>query len=125
MAKKSSVNIPAIQVIRIIVFLFLGFIIFLAYSKTVEFLTDSELFRVQDVLIDKSIQFIDVAELRRLKGRNIFKVDIAKLQTKIKAQYPQIAELRVIRELPDRVKVLAKKREGLFQIAVRGKYLLV
>src|SRR5258708_5029325 len=110
MAKKSNVNIPAIQIIRIIVFLFIGFICIISYNKTIEFLTTSPLFAVRDVLIDTSIQFIDVDQLRRLKGQNIFKVDIAKLHARIKAQYPQISQLRVMRQLPDRIKVLAKKR---------------
>jgi len=66
-----------------------------------------------------------VVELRRLKGRNIFKVDLVKLQDRIQAQYPQIAQLQVMRELPDRIKVLAKKREAVLQIARGGKFLLV
>ena len=88
-------------------------------------MTTSNLFTVHDVMIDSSIQFIDVADLRRLKGRNIFKVDINKLQAKIQQQYPQVAELRVMRELPDRIKVLAKKRDILFQTMWKGKMLLV
>jgi len=125
MAKKSNVNIPAIQIIRLIVFLFLGLILFSIYSKTNEFLTSSELFRVHDVVIDPSIRFIDVSELRRLKGRNIFSVDITKLQARIKAQYPQISDLQVMRDLPDRIRVLAKKRDALFQTPVKGRVLLV
>lgn len=125
MAKKSNVNIPAIQVIRLIVFLFIGFVIFVVYTRTVDFLTGSDLFTVRDVVIDRSIQFIDVSELRRLKGRNIFKVDLGQLQARIKSQYPQIAQLQVMRELPDRIKVLAKKRDALFQCPWKGKTLLV
>ena len=125
MAKKSNVNIPVIQIIRVIVFLFIGYILFIAYIKVYDFMTASELFAVQEVVVDSSIQFIDVSDLRRLKGRNIFKVDIAQLQAKIKAQYPQIAQLRVIKELPNRIKVLAQKRDALFQTPWRGKILLV
>ena len=125
MAKKSNVNIPMIQVIRIIIFLFIGFVLFISYTKMVSFLTSSALFTVRDVLIDTSIQFIDVDQMRRLKGRNIFSVDIKRLENRIRAQYPQIAQLRVMRELPDRIKVLAKKREAVFQIPWKGKFLLV
>lgn len=125
MVKKSNVNIKAIHVIRAIVFLLIGLICFASYSRVVGFLTNSNLFAVKDVLIDTSIQFIDVDQLRRLKGRNIFCVDIQKIEQRIKAQYPQIAELRVMRELPDRIKVLAKKREPVFQIPFKGKYILV
>ncbi len=125
MAKKSNVSIPAIQIIRVIVFLCIGFILFVAYTKSVEFLKESPLFTVRDVMIDTSIQFIDLPELRRLKGRNIFTVDLLKVQKRIKSQYPQIAQLRVIRQLPDRIKVLAKQRHPFFQVFQRGKLLLV
>ncbi len=125
MAKKSSVNIPAIQIIRIIVFLFLGFLAFAGYSKAVEFLTTSELFDVHDVAIDASLQFVDISDLQRLKGRNIFKVDIRRLHNRIKSQYPQVSDLTVRRELPDRLRISAKKREALFQTFHKGKTLLV
>ncbi len=125
MVKKPNVKIPAIQIIRAIVFLFIGFVLFLCYSRTMDFMTSSPLFAVNDILIESSIQFIDVAELRRLKGRNIFKVDINKLSSRIQSQYPQISQLRVVREFPDRIKVLAKKREALFQLPYKGKFLLV
>ncbi|MBI4309691.1 MAG: FtsQ-type POTRA domain-containing protein [Candidatus Omnitrophica bacterium] len=125
MAKKPSVNIPAIHVVRLIVFLFIGLVLFACYARAVEFLTTSQLFAVRDVMIDASIQFVDTGDLRRLKGRNIFKVDIQKLQDKIKAQYPQIAQLQVVRQLPDRIKVLAQKRDALVQAIVKGKVLLI
>ena len=75
MAKKSGVNISRIAVIRVIVFLFIGFILFTAYVNTSEFLTTSPLFEVKDVMIDRSIQFIDLRVLKQLKGSNIFKID--------------------------------------------------
>jgi cell division septal protein FtsQ len=125
MAKKSSVNISRIAVIRIIVFLFIGFVIFTGYVNTVEFLTSSPMFEVKDVMIDRSIQFIDLRALRDLKGANIFKVDIDKLDRQITRQYPYIAQLRVVRQLPDRIMILAKKREPLMQIYFKKKYLLL
>jgi cell division septal protein FtsQ len=121
MAKKSSVKIPAIYFIRLIVFLFLGWMLFKAW----DFLATSELFAVHDVVIDTSIQFIDTSDLKHLTGRNIFKVDLVRLHNKIKAQYPQIAELRVIRELPDRIKVLAKRRDPVIQANIKGKNLVL
>lgn len=125
MPRKSSVNIPAIQVIRIIVFLFLGLLAFFVYARTADFLTRSPLFAVKDVVIDASIQFIDTAELKKLKGRNIFMVDLMKIQKRLQSQYPQIDQLRVMRELPDRIKVLARRRDALFQVPVKSKILLV
>lgn len=125
MAKKSNVKIPGIVVLRTIVFLFIGFVLVFGYTKTYEFVTTSPLFSVKEVLVDTSIQFIDMPELKRLRGRNIFKVDILKLQARIRSQYPQISQLRVMRELPDRIKVLAKKREAIVQVNIKGKHLLI
>ena len=125
MAKKSSVNISRIAVIRIIVFLFIGFVCFTGYVNTVDFLTSSPLFEVKNVLIDRSIQFIDLRALKDLKGTNIFKVDIKKVDRQIAQRYPYIAQLSVVRQLPDRILILAKKREPLMQIYYKKKYLLL
>jgi len=125
LAKKSGVNISRIAVIRVIVFLFIGFVLFTGYVNTVEFLTSSPLFEVKDVMIDRSIQFIDLRSLKNLKGKNIFKIDIKRLERQISERYPYIAQLRVVRQLPDRILVLAKKREPLMQIYFKKKYLLL
>ncbi len=108
-----------------IVFLFIGFVFFSGYVNTVEFLTSSPLFEVKDVMIDRSIQFIDLRSLKDLKGNNIFKIDIKKIDRQIAATYPYIAQLRVVRQLPDRILILAKKREPLMQIYFKKKYLLL
>ena len=76
-------------------------------------------------MIDRSIQFIDLRSLKDLKGTNIFKVDINKVERQIARQYPYIAQLRVVRQLPDRILILAKKREPLMQIYFKKKYLLL
>ena len=125
MTKKSGVNISRIAVIRVIIFLFIGFVFFTGYINTVEFLTSSPLFEVKDVMIDRSIQFINLRSLKNLKGNNIFKIDIKKIDRQIAATYPYIAQLRVVRQLPDRILVLAKKREPLMQIYYKKKYLIL
>lgn len=125
MAKKSSVKVSRIAVIRLIVFLFIGFVFFTGYVNTVEFLTSSPLFEVKEVMIDRSIGFIDLRSLKDLKGHNIFKIDIKRIDRQISERYPYIAELRVVRQLPDRILVLAKKREPLMQIYVKKKYLIL
>ncbi len=125
MAKKSNINISAIGIIRIIVFLLIGFILFTVYTRCAEFLTRSSIFTVKEVFIDASIQFIDARLLKQLKGRNIFLVDINKLHRQIALQYPQIAQLKIERQLPDRIMVKAKKRVGLLQVHGQGKYLVI
>ena len=125
MAKKSNVNISRIAVIRIIVFLFIGFVLFTGYVDAVEYLTSSPLFEIKDVMIDRSIQFIDLRALKDLKGTNIFKVDLKRIDRQVTQRYPYISQLRVVRQLPDRIMILAKKREPLMQIYFKKKYLLL
>jgi len=109
----------------VIVFLFIGFVLFTVYINAVEFLTSSSLFEIKEVMIDRSIGFIDLRTLKDLKGNNIFKVDINKVDRQIAERYPYIAQLRVVRQLPDRILILAKKREPLMQIYINKKYLLL
>jgi len=125
MAKKSGINISTIATLRVIIFLFMGLVLFTLWVNGVEFLTSSPLFAVKDVMIDKSIQFINLRALKQLKGSNIFKVDIKKLDRQISQEYPYISQLRVVRQLPDRILILAKKREPLMQIYFKGRFLLV
>ena len=125
MTKKSSVNISKIAVIRVIVFLFIGLVLFTGYVNAVEFLTSSPLFEVKDVMIDRSLGFIDLRNLKDLNGNNIFKTDINKVERQIAQRYPYISQLRVVRQLPDRILILAQKREPLLQIYYKKKYLLL
>ena len=125
MAKKSNVKIPAIAIIRLIVFLFIGFIGFWLYNQGVGFLTTSAMFDIKNVLVDQSISFIDSRPLKDLKGQNIFSVDLVQFHQRLSSQYPQISQLRVVRQMPDTIKVLAKKRDILYQVQVHNKYLIV
>ncbi len=125
MVKKSSVKISGVAVLRIIIFLFLGLSFFTVYVNAVDFLTKSPLFEVKDVMVERSIQFIDKRSLKDLKGKNIFKVDLTRVHRQINQRYPYIAQLRVVRQLPDKILILAKKREPLLQIYYKKKYLLV
>ena len=125
MVKKSNIKIPAIAVIRLIVFLFIGFILFWAYSRTVDFLSKADMFDVKTVLVDQSISFIDSSFLIGLQGQNIFNVDLNKIHQRISAQYPQIAQLKIMKQLPNTIKVLAKKRDVLLQVQAHNKFLIV
>ncbi len=122
---KSGVKISGIAVIRIIVFIAIAYLLFMAYVRLRDFLLNDPIFTVKNVLVESSIQFIDTNSLKVLKGRNIFNVDIERIEKRLSAQYPQITHLRVVRELPDRIKVLAKRRDMLYQVRLKGKYLLV
>ncbi len=125
MVKKPNINIPAIAIIRVIVFLFIGLVAFVGYTKAQDLVLRNDLFAVHDVYVERSIEFIDKKQLIDLKGRNIFTVDLVKMHRRIKSQYPQISQLHIVKELPDHIKILAKKRDPAFAYVLKGKYLLV
>lgn len=125
MAKKSNVKIPTIAIIRSIVFLFIGVILFWLYSITAGFLNKDPMFNVKNVMVDQSISFIDYRLIKELKGQNIFSVDLGKIHKQIASRYPQISQLRVVRQLPDTIEILAKKREALLQVQAHNKFLIV
>ncbi len=125
MPKKFNVNFSPIAIIRTIVFIFIAWVIFFSYTSIRDFLLSSALFAVRDVRIESSIQFIDTRPLKALIGRNIFSVDIKQIHRQLVSQYPQITQLRVQRQLPDTIVVLARKRHIIAQMPVKGKYLLI
>lgn len=83
------------------------------------------MFDVKEVLVDSSIRFVDDRPLKALKGQNVFRIDLNRLHRQIASQYPQIAQLRIVRQFPHIIKVLAKKRDILLQVQTRGRYLIV
>jgi len=125
MAKKSEFKIPAIVFIRCIVFLFILWLLFWMYSQLRDFLNNAPIFNVKNVEVEQSIKFIDDRPLKALKGQNILSIDLKRIHEQIANRYPQISQLRIIRQFPDTIMVLAKKRDILFQVQVRKKYLVV
>ncbi|MFT7539028.1 MAG: cell division septal protein FtsQ, partial [Lysobacterales bacterium] len=61
-------------------------------------------------------------DLERLKGKNIFSINIKKVQDKLELKYPQASELRVMRRFPNRIIIVAKERTPFVQIKVKDKY---
>lgn len=125
MAKKTGIKVSTIALLRIIIFLFIGFVVWSCAVSAVDFLTTSPLFAVKDVVIDRSLQFIDLRSLKDLKGANIFKIDIKRVGRQISQRYPYVDQLRVMRQLPDRIVVLAKRREPLMEIYWKKRYLVL
>lgn len=122
---KSGIKISMIHILRVIVAIALAIVLFSGYQHVTHFIFTDRMFAVKDIYLDVSIQFIDQRSLMALKGKNIFAVNIDEIERKYLRQYPQIAKIRVVRELPDRIKILARKRDMLAQVSVHGKYLLL
>lgn len=96
----------------------LGFVLYRAGSY---WLLESESFKVKTVYVDPSLAVINPSALERLKGQNIFKVDLNQVHELLTKRYPQVAKLRVIRQFPDQISIEAKERRPRAQAQVRGK----
>ncbi len=88
-------------------------------------LAASALFRVQAVRAAESLQPLDLGDLQKLKGKNIFTVDLDKVEAGIHARHPGIADLRVTRRYPDEIYVTGIRREAFAVVAIDGRQWLV
>lgn len=123
MAKKQKTKIsPAVYKITGVMILSLVIGVVLC-NLFYQFLTRSEYFTVKRIVIEQSLQFIDPNDLSRLKGNNIFAIDLQEVQRKLSYKYPQISQLKIVRRFPDQIALVAKKREPIAQIQIRNTVL--
>jgi cell division septal protein FtsQ len=72
-------------------------------------------------MIADNIQPLELPELMKLKGQNLFAVDLPKVEARIRAKYPQLADLRVMRRFPDQIGVTAVRREPFAKVFIDGR----
>ncbi len=80
--------------------------------------SESTLFNIKEVRIDDSVSFINEDIFRKIKGENIFRIDLQKLQRRLAFRYPQISDLKVLRLFPDRLLITARKRLPFLQTMI-------
>ena len=88
-------------------------------------LASAPMFSVRAIHITESLQPLECAELQKLKGKNIFKVDLDKAESRIRTKYPAIADLRVMRRYPDEIHVAGIRREAFAVAVIDGRQHLV
>ncbi|MCR4336433.1 MAG: cell division protein FtsQ/DivIB [Candidatus Omnitrophica bacterium] len=103
---------------------FVFLIVFLC-NQAVSFVRTSDLFRIKEVVKSPSIAFLQSSALEQLKGKSIFSVDLPRLEKFIRAQYPQMDDLRVSRRLPDKIYITATKRDPFVFVKTSRKYILL
>jgi hypothetical protein len=84
-------------------------------------LHSTPLFVIRDISVADSLQSLEVPELLKLKGQNIFNVDLARIEAKIRVKYPQLSDLRVMRRLPDQIFMTALRRDPFAYVVLDGK----
>ncbi len=86
-------------------------------KQTIFFFRHAEIFKVKEIVRAPSLQHVDSQYLDHIVGRNIFEIDLSGIQRRVQAQYSSIDNLRIARQLPNRIHVTAEKREP-FALAV-------
>ena len=100
-------------------------VLWAAYIKTAAFLTGADCFRVKVVTYASSLQFVDKSELSFLKGRNIFQIDLAALERRLRLKYPQLRNLAIKRRFPNQIVVAARERHPFAQVKAGRRLLTV
>lgn len=100
--------------------LVLGVVLFIGISS---FLNKSDYFKIKIIKYDPALEFINKRYTERLKGKSIFAVDLQKVQKQLSFRYPQVKNLRVVREFPNQISVVAKSRSPVAQTRLLEKNL--
>lgn len=121
MAKRKKIKISWRTIKGLLVFLFVVSFIAVVLKAGGFFLSTSDYFRIKEVRIDPILNFISEKDFSDLKGQNIFQIDLAILQKKLSYKYPQVAQLKIIKNFPDRIAVVAVKRFPFAQAHFKNK----
>ena len=122
-AKSQNNNSPFTKFILLAISVFvLGLVV---YNLAEDAFTRSPYFRVKMIVLDPSLQFINKNDLVYLIGKNVFTIDLKEVQRKLGYKYPQIAQLRIVKNYPDQILIQAKKRFALAQVMVRRRIAVV
>ena len=106
---------------KFIVSVFIIFVLF-AIGKWAFFVfKQSGYFAVKDIWYESTLKSIESTELSNLKGKNLFDIDLQKIQSQLQRRYPQYRQLMVLKRFPDQILVVAKKRSPLAQAKIKGR----
>ena len=119
--KKSPISLAAVKIF-IVIILALTVGVFLC-QRMFYLLTHSKYFSIQMVMLDSSLSFIDKNDFANLSGKNIFTLDLNKIQRHLGFKYPQVSDLRVVRKFPNQIHIQAKPRFPAAQVQSSSKIL--
>lgn len=101
------------------------FVLALSYKKSIMFLERSNYFMIKDISYDPVLPLAKSRTLTRLKGKNLFSVDLNYIQNKLQKEYPGISNLKITKKFPDQIRVVAEKRIALFQAMIKKQVVTI
>ncbi len=125
MARKKKLKIPTSLIKYTLLLVFLIGVCFGLYKGITLLLTKTEYFKVKTIVIDPSLQFINRRDLVRVKGKNIFLIDLKDFEKKLNRKYPQVSHLKLVKRFPDQIVIAAKKRLPAVQVRIDDKFCIL
>jgi cell division septal protein FtsQ len=122
MARKKQIKIPAPVVKAFLILAFICIIVAVAVTSVSRAFLKADYFKVKSVRIESSLGFINKNDIEKINGKNIFTVDLKVIKRQLSTKYPQMEEIRLVKEYPNQISIEAKKRWPLAQIKFRNKY---
>jgi cell division septal protein FtsQ len=93
---------------------------FFAVQGFFAFLHTSKMFLIRDIFVEQNLGEVKLPELEKLKGHNIFSVDLVKVENKVQAKYPHIGDLKVLRHFPDGITITGFARQAIAEAVLNG-----
>lgn len=106
---------------NIVIGVVLVFFVFILYQKGIALLKSSDYFIVRDIVYDPSLKFMDAEFMAGLKGKNLFNVDLKKIERQLQMEYPRFSQLRILKKFPNQILVVASTRAPFAQTRINGK----
>ena len=127
MKRKDKKSVFSFALLRyFVVGLLVVFLLTAAGQAVWTHLRSSDLFKIKTVVVsDPSMQFIKASRLVNLKGKSIFALDLKPLTQRLQAQYPEIAEIKLLKRFPDQIVVITKKRTAFAEVRIKNKEIIV
>jgi len=125
MAKKDKKS-SRLVFLKKMTFLILGAIlVYFFYYRTDDWMRTSALFKIREIYCDPSLEFLKSSPLLSLKGKNLYTLDLKAVQRRLKAQYPEISSLRLLKRYPDRLLVVVERRVAHARLAFKNHQVIV
>ena len=121
--KKTGLSISLLK--GVVVGIFTLFILFIFSGKILFLLRQWDYFAVKDIWYESSLKSIEASELANLKGKNLFEIDLKKVQRQLQLRYPQFANLQVIKRFPNQILVVARQRTPFAQAKISARYVIL
>jgi cell division septal protein FtsQ len=108
--KKGNNNMKGISK-GFIIFVFCAAFLYIFYNAVGKFFHQSPFFSIQEIVTAPSFDFIKSRSLDQLYGQNIFQADVKAVEKRLRLEYPAVDHLRVARRFPNRILVVAERRD--------------